>query len=231
LISIQRFVMRSRALRHGLALVAMLAPSAVRLGIYRRLFGYRIAPTAVVGRSFIVVDELEMAAGAVIGALNLLRGCRRVQLAENAYIGALNWVNGVQREGAYAGLVRDPSLYMGRESNITSLHMLDCSDAIEIGEFCTLAGCFTQVLTHSVDLADARQHTAPVRTGPYSFIGNRCTILAGSVIAERVVVGVGSVVHRSLPEKRMLYAGNPAKPIKELPEDTGWFTRTSGWIH
>jgi len=222
--------MRSRALRHVLALVAMLAPSAVRLGIYRRLLGYRIAPTAVVGRSFIVVDELEMAAGAHIGPLNILRGCRRVQLDENAYFGFLNWVNGVRREGAYVGLERDPSLYMRRESMITSLHFFDCSDAVEIGEFCAIAGCFTQVLTHSVDLYEARQATAPVRTGPHSFIATRCTVLAGSDIAERVVVGAGSVVIKSLPQKRMLYAGNPARPIKELPEETGWFTRTTGWI-
>ena len=223
--------MRSQALRYGLALVAMLAPNAVRLFIYRRLFGYRIAPTAVVGRSFIVVDELEMAAGAHIGPLNILRGCRLVQLDENAYFGFLNWVNGVRREGAYVGLERDPSLYMRRESMVTSLHMFDCSDAIEIGEFCAIAGCFTQILTHSVDLYAARQSTAPVRTGPHSFIANRCMILAGSDIAERVVVGAGSVVIRSLPQKRTLYAGNPARPIKEMPEETGWFTRTTGWIN
>jgi acetyltransferase-like isoleucine patch superfamily enzyme len=130
------------------------------------------------------------------------------------------------------GLDRDPSFVMGRESNITSLHMFDCSDRIEIGEFCTFGGLFTQVLTHSVDvMGDARQHTYPVRTGPYSFIGNRCTILAGVDIAERVVVGSGSVVLKDLPDKRTLYAGNPARAIRELPEDTGWFTRTSGYIH
>jgi acetyltransferase-like isoleucine patch superfamily enzyme len=225
------FVLRRTGLRYALAVVAMLSPRVLRLGIYRRLLGYRIAPTAHVGRSLIVVDELEMAPGAHIGPLNVLRGCRRVQLDENAFFGHLNWVNGVRRQGAYVGLERDPSFTMRRESMITAMHFFDCSDAIEIGEFCAIAGCSTQILTHSVDLHAARQTTAPVRTGPYSFVATRCTILAGSEIAERVVVGAGSLVVGSLPEKRTLYAGSPAKPIREMAEDTGWFTRTSGWIH
>lgn len=223
--------MRSHAVRYPLALLAVLAPAFLRRFIYRRLFGYRIAPTAVIGRAVVVVDELDMAPGSVIAHLNLIRGCRRVQLGENAVLGPLNWINGVTRAGAYVGLERDPSFVMGREAHITSLHMFDCSDLIEIGEFCSFGGMGTQVLTHSGDiLGDARQHTHPVRTGPYSFIGTRCTILAGVDIAERAVVGAGSVVLKDLPHKRTLYGGNPAKAIRELPEDTGWFTRTSGYI-
>ena len=38
------------------AVLAVLAPTPVRRFIYRRLFGYRIAPTALIGRSVIVVD-------------------------------------------------------------------------------------------------------------------------------------------------------------------------------
>jgi hypothetical protein len=221
---------RRPAVRLVVAVLAVLAPARVRRFLFVRLLGYRLAPTAVIGRALVLVDELEMGEHSLIGPLNVIRGCRRVELGEHAVIGVLNWVNGVQRAGSYPGLDRDPSLYLRRHAHITALHLLDCSDAIEIGEFSLLAGNLTQVLTHSVDIGLAEQRTAPVRTGPYTFVGTRCTILAGVDIAERAVIGAGSVVIKSLPHKRTLYAGNPAKAVRELPEDTGWFTRTTGFI-
>lgn len=48
------------------------------------------------------------------------------------------------------------------------------------------------------------------------WLGANVTIVSGVTIAEGVVVGAGSVVSRSLDEANTLYAGIPAKKIKQL---------------
>ena len=53
-------------------------------------------------------------------------------------------------------------------------------------------------------------------------IGWKTTILPGLVIAKDVVVGSNSVVTKTLDRARSIYAGNPAKFIKEVPVTEIW---------
>ncbi|MCU8205253.1 acyltransferase [Vibrio vulnificus] len=57
--------------------------------------------------------------------------------------------------------------------------------------------------------------TAPVSIGNDCWIGSRVIILPGVSICDRVIVGAGSVVSKSIQEPG-IYAGNPAKKIKDL---------------
>jgi acetyltransferase-like isoleucine patch superfamily enzyme len=57
----------------------------------------------------------------------------------------------------------------------------------------------------------------PIRIGNNVFIGSNCTILPGVKIGDNVVVGAGSVITKEL-QGGIVYAGNPAKPIKTIQE-------------
>ncbi|MFQ3228911.1 sugar O-acetyltransferase [Reinekea sp.] len=56
---------------------------------------------------------------------------------------------------------------------------------------------------------------APVTIGEECWIGGQVTICPGVTIGDRAVIGAGSVVIRDVPADT-LYAGNPAKFIKQL---------------
>jgi len=67
-----------------------------------------------------------------------------------------------------------------------------------------------------LDLQDeVRKAPVVIRRG--AWIGLNAIILKGVEIGEFAVIGAGSVVTRSVP-RCTVYAGNPAKFVKELPE-------------
>jgi acetyltransferase-like isoleucine patch superfamily enzyme len=59
---------------------------------------------------------------------------------------------------------------------------------------------------------------APVIIGDAVWIGVNCTILKGVTIGEGAVVGAGSVVTKDVPPWTIV-AGNPARIIREIPEN------------
>jgi acetyltransferase-like isoleucine patch superfamily enzyme len=65
---------------------------------------------------------------------------------------------------------------------------------------------------------------APVVIGENVWIGRGVLVLPGSNVGDHTVVAAGSVVSGDLPP-RVLAAGNPAKPVKELQIPDGWRRR------
>ncbi|MEJ2866400.1 hypothetical protein WCD74_01400 [Actinomycetospora sp. OC33-EN08] len=210
-------IIRSRRFRSALALFAMVAPGFLRRFVHTRLLGYRIDPTAVIGRSFIDVDRFEMGPGAAIGHLNVIRGLEDLWMAEASRIAHLNWINSVRRDkGFFEDVDRHLALIMGYNTSITIMHFIDCCAKVELVSRSVLAGYWTQVMTHTFDYRTARQDARPITIGERSIITTRCTLLPGVKIAERSIVAAGSVVHGQCRKPGFLYAGVPAKPVREL---------------
>lgn len=67
-----------------------------------------------------------------------------------------------------------------------------------------------RVLTHDM----TRGLYLHTRIGEHCFIGGRSLILPGVEIGDRVIVGAGSVVTKSVPSD-CIVAGNPAKVLRE----------------
>ena len=65
----------------------------------------------------------------------------------------------------------------------------------------------------------AYTRNAPVRIEDNAFIGAHTTILKGVTIGRNAIVGAGSVVSKSVPANQ-IWAGNPAKFIKEIDDTT-----------
>lgn len=71
---------------------------------------------------------------------------------------------------------------------------------------------------HPYELSIIRKNALearPVSIGNNVWIGARCVILGGVTIGNNIVIGAGAVVTKSL-EDNGVYAGNPAKLIKQL---------------
>jgi acetyltransferase-like isoleucine patch superfamily enzyme len=214
--------------RLGVAVAAALAPRGLRRLLHTRVLGYRIHPTARVGRSVVSVGSLTMGPGAVIGGLNYVAHVDRVTLAEDAMIGNLNWISGVRASAhAFAGLPRRAELTLHRGAHIGFQHYVDCCDHVELAEMALLGGIRSQVLTHWAEIDTGKLSCAPVRIGERCLLHTGLIITAGSHIAPRSVVAAGAVVTAPLTEPDTFYAGVPARPRRRLSAEAGLFTRTN----
>ena len=73
-----------------------------------------------------------------------------------------------------------------------------------------------------------REYGAPITIGNDCWFGGNVTILPGVTIHDNVVVGAGSVVTHDL-ESGCVYAGNPAKKIKEIRKEDSIFLKKELW--
>ncbi|HVU37065.1 MAG TPA: acyltransferase [Opitutales bacterium] len=222
-------------MKFRLIFAALLAPLPwfLKRPLMQALFGYRLHPTSRIGLSVVAASEVELGEGARIGNLNLVRGLSRLELGPHSIIAQLNWITGFpagpSRHFAHQP-GRKPRLKLGEHSAVTSRHLLDCTGGITIGPYTTIAGFRSQILTHSIDLAAARQDSAPVEIGAYGFIGTGCVILAGARLPDYCVLGAGAVLAGPVADPHTLYAGVPARAVKKLPADWKYFSRSSGFV-
>jgi acetyltransferase-like isoleucine patch superfamily enzyme len=125
---------------------------------------------------------------------------------------------------------RGAKLVIGNHTGLFGTTIV-CSESVTIGSKTLIAGGTHIYDTnfHSLDPAtrikgddgqvhtefELDQHSSPVRIGKQCWVGSRCIILKGVTIGDESVIGAGSVVTKDVPP-RQVWAGNPAKFIKEL---------------
>ncbi|HEY1579290.1 MAG TPA: DapH/DapD/GlmU-related protein [Terracidiphilus sp.] len=214
-----------------MALLTLL-PSKLKVPIYRHVFGFDISKDARIGLSWIACQNLIMARGATIGHMNVVRGSMTLRMEPKSAIGQFNWITAGNTDPRYfKGFQRQPELVMGEESSITSRHILDCTDRIEIGRFTTLAGYRSTILTHSIDYRAAKQSCRPIKIGDLCLIGSNVVILMGVTISDRSVVGAGTIVASSTDKELGLWVGVPARRTRDLTGEEGYFLRPHGHIY
>ena len=210
-----------------LALVLIFLPQPMKRLVARRLLGWDIHPTAHIGRSLVSVRHVSMGPGAVIGAFNVIKQLEHLRLGEGASIATRNHIIGFPLGSPVfpKSPNRDPSLVLGRHAQITVGHELDCCDLIEIGDHSSIAGFRSAVMTHNLDLVRDRFIAAPVRIGDHTAVMSGCTILSGTGVPARSIISAGSVVTTKLVDELTVYRGNPAEPVRSLPETLKFFQR------
>ena len=220
-------------MRKIVALLLMIFPWGLRRRLLVALMGYEIHSTARIGLSWICPERLEMAAGARIGHLTMCKGLSLLKMGEESRLGNLNWITGfpVGNKDFFVGEERRAELVIGEHSAVTHRHLIDCTNSVRIGRFTTFAGFRSQVLTHSIDLQRCRQASRPIAIGDYCFVGTNCVLLGGSALPDYSVLGASSVLNKAYSDPHQLYAGNPARPVKALSREMGYFTRSTGDIH
>jgi len=216
-----------------LQLICLILPWALKRRALTAFFGYKIHPSARIGFSWFYPRRLEMGEGASVGHLNVAVNLFRIVMDAHSKIGRSNWITGFPKgnQTHFTHLPeRDPSLYLGAHSAITKHHHIDCTERITIGSFVTIAGYQSQFLTHSINIHENRQDALPIEIGNYAFVGTNVIVLGGARLPERSVLGAKSLLNKTQTEPCSLYGGVPAKRISALPENAGYFQRSTGRV-
>jgi acetyltransferase-like isoleucine patch superfamily enzyme len=207
-----------------------LAPRAVKVPIYKRVFGFQIADDARIGVSVLDVERLELGPGARIGHGNLLHRTKTVTVGRGGQIGYGNVLRGGDeiRLGSYATVLRfnvlnsipdndcegptDPRLTLSDGAYVVSGHRLDFTDRITLGKNVIVAGRNSSLWTHN------RQSTAPIEIGDFCYLGSEVRIAPGSALGDKSILGMGAVLAGKSDGGQVL-GGVPAKPIRAVNEE------------
>lgn len=215
--------------------MTMFMPWCLRRRILNGYFHYDIHPKAHIGFAYVLPKYLKMAAGARIDHFTVAIHLDRIELGENSKIGRSNWITGFPTATTSRHFAHDEArrseLLIGRESAITKHHHIDCTSAIHIGDFVTIAGYQSQLLTHSIDVYQGRQDSHPIRIGNYCFVSTGVKILGGAELPAYSVLAAGAVLNKPQHEEWSLYGGVPAKKIKDIPRDAQYFLRDQGFVY
>jgi len=123
--------------------------------------------------------------------------------------------------------IGDTNLVMGKNTAINVGSFIDGNASVTIEDY-TRCGPYVKILTgthkyrHSVIRRKLSDGTLakPVVIKKGCWIGMGAIILPGLTIAEGCIIAAGAVVVKDT-EPNGLYAGNPAKRIKDLPTEEG----------
>jgi acetyltransferase-like isoleucine patch superfamily enzyme len=207
------------------AIVAALPASKLKNSLLRRL-GWSIGDDVHIGPCLVyMVDDVELGAGTWIGAFNVVKDLAALILGERAELGHWNWVTACRwfREAGAACILR-----VGPHSSITSRHYIDCSGGIQVGTRTTIAGIRSTLLTHGISWKSNSQTFNPIEIGDYCLISTNVQVCPGTVVGNRIVVGMGATIAGRLLEPG-LYMQSRATLVKsEL--DGEYFRREEGRI-
>lgn len=214
-------------------LITIFLPWFIRGRILRNFLWRELHPSSRIGLSIILSAHVRMAEGSRIGHLNLFKGLILVEMGYCARVGNLNWIAGLTRKGSHFidQTNRTSEFILGHHSSLTHRHIVDCTDTVKIGNFSTIAGWRSQILTHSIDVSMNRQLCAPVFIGNYSFVGTGCVILKGAQLPSFSILSAGSVLNKFHHDEYKLYCGNPAKAIKDIDHKAAYFERSVGYVN
>jgi serine acetyltransferase len=218
-----------------LRLLVVLCPWGLRRWILTQFFGYEIHPNSHIGLAWVFPKKLVMEEGSSIGTLTVCKGIDLLHLHSHSLIGRMNWITGFPSDSESkhfaAEKERSPQLILGSHAAITNRHLIDCTNSIMIGEFTTIAGFQSQFLTHAINLEVNQQQSQPIEIGHYCFVGTACVCLPGSRLPDYSVLGASSLLNKSYSDPYYLYAGVPARPLKELPPEMAYFNRKEGFVY
>jgi carbonic anhydrase/acetyltransferase-like protein (isoleucine patch superfamily) len=214
--------------RLALLAVVGLLPGPIKRPLYRALFGYRIGRGVRIGLVILDADAVELGDGTEIGHLNLIIRVGSLVTGKSVRIGALNIIRGGEqvRLGDYAEVMRlnvlnaipdhdcttSPvsRLEIGAGAVVVSGHRIDFTDQVTIGRNVIVGGRNSSLWTHN------RQQTAPIAIGDFCYLGSEVRLAPGARLAERSILGLGSVLAGAIDTPGSLVGGVPARIIRPL---------------
>jgi acetyltransferase-like isoleucine patch superfamily enzyme len=217
-----------------LKLILVVLPWPLRRVLLQYFYGYEIHKTARIKLAWIYPKMLVMKEGATIDHFTVAVNLDRMELGVKTSIGRRNWITGFPSgtDSKHFRHLEDrrSELILGDQSAITKNHHIDCTSPIRIGSFVTIAGYYSQLLTHSIDVVACRQDSAPITIGDYCFIGTNVVILGGANLPPRSVLGAKSLLNKSFTDELQLYGGVPTRPIASFAKDAKYFQRAEGFV-
>lgn len=207
------------------AVVAALPGGELKNFLLRRL-GWAIGDGVHIGPCLVLnVDRVAIGDGASIGSFNVVRDLAALTLGERAEIVHWNWVTASRRLGeAGAPCV----LHLGSHSAITSRHYVDCSGGIRVGTHTTIAGARSTLITHGISWKSSAQTFSPIEIGDYCIISSNVQVSPGTVVASRIVIGMGATISGQLSDPGLYI--QPRATLVKADLDGEYFRRQEGHI-
>lgn len=220
-----------------LQLLLFIFPWRIRKCFLKRMFHFSFEKNSRIGFSIILANRLELGENAYIGHLNFCKAIDKLSLGANSSLGNLNFITGfsvtspiVLQHGHFSHIPnRKCVLEIGEHVGVTSRHFFDCNGGIFIHNFVQIAGFGSCFMTHSIDPKECRQDAEPIIIGQRSFIGSQITILKGAEVPDCCIIGARSLLTKKMDRPYSLYAGVPAKYIKDV-SDYQFFNRETGFV-
>jgi acetyltransferase-like isoleucine patch superfamily enzyme len=106
--------------------------------------------------------------------------------------------------------------FINQGASIVATSRIEIGDDVRIGDF---VGIYDSDFHPMDEISESRR--APVKIGNNVWLARGAIILPGVEIGDHAVIGAGSVVTTSVPD-RTLAAGNPAQIIRRLSASAGW---------
>jgi acetyltransferase-like isoleucine patch superfamily enzyme len=143
-----------------------------------------------------------------IGTLNIIRGGERVRLGDYAEVMRLNVLNAIPDHDCTTSPTS--RLEIGPGAVVVSGHRIDFTDRVTIGRNVIIGGRNSSLWTHN------RQQTAPIEIGDFCYLGSEVRLAPGARLAERSILGLGSVLAGPIDTPGSLVGGVPARVIRPL---------------
>jgi len=136
-------------------------------------------------------------------------GPRSIKIGSSGFVGDFSTLS------SYNGrLLIGNNFFATRNLNIYCAELVDIGDDVLIGSYVLITD-----MAHGMDadLPGSYQtqspETAPVKIGDGTWVGDKASILPGTTIGKRCIVGANSVVKGTFAPYSMI-CGNPAKVVK-----------------
>lgn len=194
------------------------------------LLGFELHKKSRIGFSIILANGVTLREGARIQNGTFINSIDSLNLAAFAKIGNYNWITGASTQtSAYQATPERQCFFkVGEHARITDRHYFDCNGGISVGGFTTIAGLRSQFTSHGINLIENKQEAHPITIGHHCMIGSGVKLLKNSTLPDYSVLAAGAVLNKSFDEPYGIYAGVPARRVKDLPKDAKYFHRLEG---
>lgn len=213
------------------ALISLLLPWPLKRIFLEKTCGFNLDKTSRIGFSIVCPVNLKMAPHSRIGHGNVIVHAEEVICGSHSIIDRSNWITGHEASGAhFKRFGRRSALILGAHAAITRSHIIDCTDLVEIGDFTTIAGFRSQIITHGINVETSKQDCSPIRVGKYCLVGTSSILLGGSSLPDYSVLAAGGVLNKHHTDELFVYGGVPAIPKKKLSDSSLYFHRERGIV-
>jgi acetyltransferase-like isoleucine patch superfamily enzyme len=144
--------------------------------------------------NYIDAKKVSMDCG-FINKFNRIKHLNELSLAENSIVFSGNFIGGSQDfENIY-----NQNLILGKDSEILRKNYFDVTATIEIGNNVVFGGNGSEIWTHGFD-TNRKLLTGKIVFKNDIFIGSKCIFTKGIEIGDKITIGPGSVVYKSVTE-------------------------------
>lgn len=185
------------------------------------LLGHKIHPKATIDPVlFLKVLRIEVGEGTHVWSGNMFKSLRGLHIGSHCTMMRWNRVTAVPSFRRTKNV--DPEkvgvLWLGDHVVITKGHALDCSGGVVMEDWSAIAGRETLVYSHSYDPAEHELACAVTTIGESAMIAARTTMASGSTLPKGSILAMGSTLMPGKTKEYCLYAGFPARAIREVKD-------------